>query len=241
MAEAKTPLATGKAADKAAGKDAGAKESKASPVPTREAFYKMQADKQGEARQKIIAGATVAVCGLGGLGSHIAWALARAGVGHLILIDFDKVELSNLHRQEYRADQIGRYKSEALAENLLAALPHLSLTTHTAKLDEKNAPRLLASADIICEAFDRPEAKAMLAGFLPRFFPDKTLVAASGMAGFASPNLIKTRKITPHFYLCGDGVSDIAENDGLFCPRVMLCAAHQALTVLRLLCKEGDV
>ena len=57
----------------------------------------------------------LAVCGLGGLGSHIAEALARAGIGKLILIDFDYVDVSNLHRQQYKATQVGKSKTEAMA------------------------------------------------------------------------------------------------------------------------------
>jgi sulfur carrier protein ThiS adenylyltransferase len=81
----------------------------------------------------------------------------------------------------------------------------------------------------------------MLVDVVLEQFPQKTLVAASGMAGFGSGNAIRTRKVTGRFYLCGDGKSDVDQDIGLTAPRVMLCAAHQALTVIRLILGEKDV
>ena len=185
--------------------------------------------------------ATVAVCGLGGLGSNIAIALARAGIGNLRLIDFDRVDITNLHRQQYKATQIGRYKADALAENLLEIAPYTEVKTVTAKITEENFADLLKEADIVCEAFDNAESKAMLVNGVLEQLPHCYLVAASGMAGMDTPNTIKTRKITKRFYLCGDEVSDAADTIGLAAPRVMLCAAHQAHTVLRILAGEYEV
>ena len=185
--------------------------------------------------------ATVAVCGLGGLGSNIAIALARAGIGKLLLIDFDRVDITNLHRQQYKANQIGCYKAEALAENLSEIAPYTEIQTVTAKITEENFTDLLKDADIVCEAFDNAEAKAMLVNGVLEQLPRCYLVAASGMAGMDTPNTIKTRKIMKRFYLCGDEVSDVADTIGLVAPRVMLCAAHQAHTVLRILAGEYEV
>ena len=190
---------------------------------------------------KRFSSATVAVCGLGGLGSNIAIALARAGVGRLILIDFDRVDLTNLHRQQYKANQIGCYKADALAENLLEIAPYTKAKTVTAKITEENFADFLKDADIVCEAFDNAESKAMLVNGVLEQLPECYLVAASGMAGMDTPNTIKTRRIMKRFYLCGDGVSDVADTIGLVAPRVMLCAAHQAHTVLRILAGEYEV
>ena len=185
--------------------------------------------------------ATVAVCGLGGLGSNIAVALARAGIGKLLLIDFDRVDITNLHRQQYKADQIGRDKTEALAENLSEIAPYTEVEPVTVKITEENLTDLLKDADIVCEAFDRAEAKAMLVNGVLEKLPHCYLVAASGMAGMGTPNAIKTRKIMKRFHLCGDEVSDVADTIGLGAPRVMLCAAHQAHTILRILAEEYEV
>lgn len=199
------------------------------------------AERHGAELQARLEGSTVAVCGLGGLGSNIAVALARAGVGRLILLDFDRVDLSNLNRQQYKAGQLGQYKTEALAENLAEIAPYISLERHSVLVTEDKLTELLGEAEVICEAFDRPEAKAMLVNGVLEKLPEKYLVAASGMAGLGSPNAIRTRRVSKHFYLCGDGASDVAELGSLFAPQVMLCAAHQAQTVLRILAGEFDL
>lgn len=210
-------------------------------IPTKEEWNKVLADRHGENLQKRFAEATVAVCGLGGLGSNIAVSLARAGIGKLILIDFDRVDITNLHRQQYKTSQIGRDKTQALSENLKEIAPYIQLETHTVRVTEDNAVTLLSEADIICEAFDKPECKSTLADAVIERMPDKYLVAASGMAGMGCANAIKTRRISKRFYICGDGVSDVAKVGSLVAPRVMLCAAHQAHTVLRILAEEYDV
>ena len=196
--------------------------------------------RQGEKLQAKFSAAVVAVCGLGGLGSHIAGSLARAGVGKLILLDFDRVDITNLHRQQYKASQVGRYKTEALSENLQEMAPYMELEAHTVRVTENNVLQLLKEADVICEAFDQPEAKAMLTNTVLEWMPDKYLVAASGMAGLGSANSIKKRKVMDHFYLCGDGVSEAGEGIGLVSSRVMLCAAHQAHMVLRILAENFE-
>ena len=191
--------------------------------------------RQGSDAVRKLQAATVAVCGLGGLGSNIAIALARAGIGKLILIDFDSVDVTNLHRQQYKACQVGMPKPEALLTNLKEIAPYTEYETHFEKVTAENAEALLGKADVICEAFDKAEAKAMLVNTVLESKPEKFLVAASGMAGFDGGNSITTRKVTRRFYVCGDGKSDVADGIGLIAPRVMLCAAHQALTAIRLI------
>lgn len=191
--------------------------------------------RQGAAAVRKLQAATVAVCGLGGLGSNIAISLARAGVGKLILVDFDCVDVTNLHRQQYKASQVGLPKPEALLSNLKEIAPYTEYETHFEKVTAESVSRLVAKAQIVCEAFDNAEAKAMLVNAVLETMPEKYLVAASGMAGYDSGNSITTRKITKHFYLCGDGQNDVNDGIGLVAPRVMLCAAHQALTAIRLI------
>ena len=209
-------------------------------LPTKDEWIKALTERHGKELQQAFSSATVAVCGLGGLGSNIAIALARAGVGRLILIDFDRVDITNLHRQQYKAEQIGMYKTVALAENLKEIAPYISLEIHTERITEDNAVTLLQDADIICEAFDDAECKAMLTNTVLTEIRDKYLVAASGMAGLYDANRIKTRKVTSKFYLCGDGESDVSEGMGLVSSRVMVCAAHQAHTVLRILANNFE-
>lgn len=208
--------------------------------PTREEMLTALEQRHGREVQERFTKATVAICGLGGLGSSIAVMLARAGIGRLILIDFDRVDITNLHRQQYKANQLGLRKADALAENLKEIAPYTMIETYNKKLTEKNASVLLGASDIICEAFDNAEAKAMLTGCVLETMPDKYLIAASGMAGLGSANAIKTRKITRHFFICGDGISDVNGSIGLLSSRVMLCAAHQAHMVLRLLAGQEE-
>ena len=209
-------------------------------IPTKEEWNKALCERHGDNLQKKFSEAAVAVCGLGGLGSNIAIALARAGVGKLLLIDFDRVDITNLHRQQYKAGQIGMNKTEALSENLKEIAPYVELITHTIRITEENATELLKGADIICEAFDNAECKAMLTNLVLETMPEKYLVAASGMAGMGSANTIQTRKVGKRFYICGDGSSDVTEVGSLVASRVMICAAHQAHTVLRILAGEFE-
>ena len=152
-------------------------------IPSKEEWIKALNDRHGIELQKKISSTTVAVCGLGGLGSNIAIALARTGIGKLILIDFDKVDITNLHRQQYKANQIGMCKTEALQNNLKEINPYIEIEIHNVYLNENNAKNVLSGADIICEAFDNAEAKANIVNFILSEMPDKYIVAASGMAG----------------------------------------------------------
>ena len=210
-------------------------------IPSKEEWSEALIGRHGMELHKRFSSATVAICGLGGLGSNISISLARAGVGKLILIDFDRVDITNLHRQQYKANQIGRYKTDALKENLLEIAPYVEIKTITEKITEKNFSHLLQGADIICEAFDNADAKAMLVNGVLEHLPNGYLVSGSGMAGMDTPNTIKTKKISKKFYLCGDEVSDVATSAGLVAPRVMLCAAHEAFTVLRILAEKYEV
>ncbi len=211
------------------------------PIPSYDQMYHALAQRHGAELQEKFSAASVAVCGLGGLGSNIAIHLARAGIGTLHIIDFDCVDISNLNRQQYFPDQLGMPKSQALSGTLSRIAPYCRITAHNVKLNEVNVPQLLADSDIIIEAFDNAEAKAMLVNTVLESFPDKFLIAGSGMAGMGSANSIVTRKVTDHFFLCGDGVSDVSGDMGLVAPRVAVCAAHQAHMALRIIAGIHDV
>ncbi len=209
-------------------------------IPTKEEWYRALSERHGKKIQRSFESATVAICGLGGLGTNIAFALARAGIGNLILIDFDSVDITNLHRQQYKANQLGTKKTDALRENLLEIAPYAAIETHSVRISADNAEELLKKADIICEAFDDAESKAMLVNLVLEKMPEKYLVAASGMAGMGSANTIQTRRISKQFYICGDEISDVKSEGSLVASRVMLCAAHQAHTVLRILTEQFE-
>ena len=182
-----------------------------------------------------IKGATVGIAGLGGLGSAIAVALARIGVGKLILVDFDVVEPSNLNRQQYFIDQLGMTKAAALEANLKRINPYVTYETHCTKVTPENIPELFGSVDVMVEAFDRPDQKAMLM----QYCKGAPLVAASGMAGYGSGETIGVRKMGKQIYIVGDLETGAAPGCGLMAPRVGICAHMQANVVLRLLLGEA--
>ena len=190
-----------------------------------------------ETQEKLAEG-RVAVAGLGGLGSNVAVFLARIGVGHLHLIDFDVVDLTNLNRQQYFLEHVGVYKTEALCSLLRKINPYLDIRTDCIRVNAENAKELFEKDEIICEAFDDPEAKAVLVGAVLELYPEKKLVSASGLAGYESSNLIHTRRVSQNFYLCGDEVTESVYGKGLMAPRAALCAAHEANMITRLLLGE---
>lgn len=180
----------------------------------------------------------VGIAGAGGLGSNIAIALARVGVGTLIIADFDLVEPSNLNRQQYFIDQIGLPKVTALKDNLLRINPGVKVEALHQRVTADNLTSLFAPVDVLVEAFDAAEQKALLVSNFLSKVADKPLIAASGMAGYAESNSIRTQKISERFYLCGDGTTAAEPGCGLMAPRVGIAAHHQANAVLRLLLGE---
>lgn len=207
---------------------------------TKEEWYNALAIRHGTDLQQKFLSASVALCGLGGLGSNVAVSLARAGVGTLQLIDFDKVDISNLHRQQYTVSQLGMYKTEAMRQTISAISPYCNVMTHTVRLTENNLS-LLSDCEIICECFDNAVCKAMLVNGISEHYPEKYIVSASGMSGLHSSNAILTKKLGKRLYICGDGTSDVNTDGTLFAPRAMLCAAHQANTVLRIIAGKFEV
>jgi sulfur carrier protein ThiS adenylyltransferase len=176
----------------------------------------------------------IAVAGLGGLGSNIAVMLARIGVGKLLLVDFDKVEPSNLNRQYFNITHLGMFKTEALQSQLELINPFVETEIRTVKITEDNAAEVVEGYEIVCEAFDRAQNKAIIVNALLEA-GGKKVVAASGMNGFASSNKIKTRQAFKNLYICGDSKAPEQEGIGFMAPRVGICAGHQANMALRLL------
>ena len=179
----------------------------------------------------------VCILGLGGLGSNVAVLLTRSGIGSLKLVDFDTVEASNLNRQQYRISHIGIKKTEAMKSIIKEINPFVETEVLDIKIDRKNIYSTVGDIEIVVEAFDRAETKAMLMEELLTN-TNKIVVSASGMAGLGSANEIVTRKIKDNFYLVGDNYSDYEEYLGIMSTRVMICAAHQANIVLRLILGE---
>ena len=179
----------------------------------------------------------VCILGLGGLGSNVAVLLARSGIGYLKLVDFDIVEASNLNRQQYRISHIGIKKTEAMKSIIREINPFVEVDILDIKVDRENIYSTVGDIEIVVEAFDRAETKAMILEELLTN-KNKIVVSASGMAGLGSANEIVTKKIKDNFYLVGDNYSDYEEYLGIMSTRVMICAAHQANVVLRLILGE---
>ena len=89
-------------------------------------------------KQRLLSEGYVAIAGLGGLGSNVACALARIGVGHLHLIDFDVVDITNLNRQQYFIGQLGMYKTDALKSLLEQINPYLDSRTDCIRVTREN-------------------------------------------------------------------------------------------------------
>ena len=186
-----------------------------------------------EQQRAVLEKAKIGVAGLGGLGSNVLSHLVRSGIRRFVAADFDTVAASNLNRQFFFADQVGKKKTEALADNLRRIARGLELDFHDLRLTAENIPEFFAGCDIVVEAFDKAEAKTMLIGALAD--SGIPVVAASGLAGFGKSNEIRVRKAGNNLYLVGDLVSGISAKLSPFSPRVGIAAAMEANTVVSIL------
>lgn len=186
--------------------------------------------------KELLAEAHVVIAGAGGLGSNIAIGLARSGVGHLTIIDFDVVEHSNLNRQQFKLSQIGVPKVVALKQNILEFNPFIQITAIQTRVTADNISELFADADIMVEAFDVPDAKALLFEVGHSLYPEKPLVMGNGLAGVHSANMIQMREQTSNVYIAGDYTNPGTQ--GLMAGRVLVAAGHQTNMILQLLLKK---
>lgn len=178
---------------------------------------------------------TVGIAGAGGLGSNCAVALARTGIGHLVICDFDVLEEANLNRQYYFRDQLGMVKVDALKENLARINPVTRVTSHNVKLNPSNIIELFDKCDVIVEAFDRADMKEMIAETVQVSMPGIPLVIGSGMAGYGMNDSLRVRKIDDWLYVCGDEEREISETNPPLAPRVSIVAGMQANVVIEIL------
>ena len=177
---------------------------------------------------------TVGIAGCGGLGSNCAVALARVGVGKLVLADFDKIEESNLNRQYFFYDQIGKIKSDTLKENIERINPEVEIVSHPVFLEESNFANIFRECDLIIEAFDRPESKEMIVRAMSKFFPDKTLIMGIGISGWSQNDSMKEIKYE-NLIICGDQKSEVSDDNPPLAPRVGIVANMQANVALEIL------
>jgi sulfur carrier protein ThiS adenylyltransferase len=187
-----------------------------------------------------LAGATVGIIGLGGLGSNAAMMLVRSGVRHLVLADFDRVEQGNLARQLYFPDQLGKLKTEALAETLARIEPGLDLTLVAERVEADDILRLFGAVDVLLEAVDSAETKTMIVETASDQLPDTPLVWVAGLAGCATANAIATQRVGETVWVVGDLEADIRDGLPLLASRVMTAAAHEAHIATRILLGMRD-
>lgn len=181
--------------------------------------------------------ARVGIAGCGGLGSNCAVSLARTGVGHLVVADFDVVSESNLNRQYFFKDQIGQLKVEALKKNIHRITPAVVVEDHNIMLDENSIKEIFKDCSIIIEAFDKAEMKHMLIETVLEGWPEKYVIAGVGLAGWGSTDALHIRR-SDKLIICGDENHEVSEVMPPLSPRVNIVAHMQANEALNILLKE---
>lgn len=175
---------------------------------------------------------SVGIAGAGGIGSNVAAALTRAGIGRLVIADFDSVELPNLNRQFYFMDQIGYPKVEALRHNLELINPDVIIETHNRIIDAQNACSIYSECDLLIEAFDSAEAKVMLLESWLSGLSGRPIIACSGIAGYGRTDIIRVDR-RENFTLVGDQESSLSQ--GTLSARVGIVANMIANEIIELL------
>ncbi|GMT50068.1 MAG: thiamine biosynthesis protein ThiF [bacterium] len=208
-------------------------------IPSQEELETLMVSRHSPGVHEKVKKSVVGIAGQGGLGSSVAIALTRMGIGTLVLADFDIVEPSNLNRQQYFIHQIGQAKVEAMKENIRMINPYVHIEVHNIKLDENNVPQVFHGVDILVEAFDRPEMKSMIVNSFFEHYPDRYMVCASGLAGYGDANLIQSQVFGQRLYIVGDRHSAACPGQGLMAPRVGVAAHHQANKVLEIILGEN--
>ena len=178
--------------------------------------------------------ATIGIAGAGGLGSNIAISLARAGIGTLIIADYDIVTLENLNRQQYTIAQLGKLKVDALAENIRSFNPFINLVLHSVKITPANFDAIFKEADLLLEAMDEADQKEMLISCWLSNYPKKHIIAASGIAGFGKNENIHCEHYG-FLHLIGDMNSELQKKVSPIATRVAVVANMQANLALELL------
>lgn len=180
---------------------------------------------------------TVGIAGCGGLGSNCAVALARVGVGKLIIADFDVIEESNLNRQYFFYDQVGQQKALSLKENIQKINPKVEVEAHDLMIDAENVIPIYQDCDVIVEAFDRAEMKQMIIEAVCEDLPNKHLITGLGVAGWGNNNAIHCRQVD-NLFICGDEGEGTTADIPPLAPKVGIVANMQANVVLEILLKD---
>lgn len=171
----------------------------------------------------------VGIAGVGGIGSNVAVHLIRAGCTCLKFVDFDRVEISNLNRQFYFVDQIGRYKVDMLKENLLRIEPNAAIETARLRLTPENMLKTFKDCQLLVEGFDEQQSKKVLV----ETFADQDIpiISASGIAG-SDIDTIRVHQLG-NCTIIGDFRTDFRSGK-LYGPKIAVIAAMMADCVLKM-------
>ncbi|MBN2858539.1 MAG: sulfur carrier protein ThiS adenylyltransferase ThiF [Candidatus Delongbacteria bacterium] len=179
----------------------------------------------------------IGIAGCGGIGSNVAVSLVRAGIGRLIIADFDIIEESNLNRQYFFVDEIGKSKVLTLKRRLELINPECTVTAYQKKLGREDVQNLFSGSDIMIEAFDTAESKQWLIEEWASLYPDKAVISGNGLSGYGHFETIKVRK-TGNIYFCGDGVT--SSDEGLCSARVAIVSNLQANLAIEILMNKAE-
>jgi sulfur carrier protein ThiS adenylyltransferase len=196
----------------------------------------MNLEKSEKIRKKL-KNSAVGIAGVGGLGSNAAVSLARAGIGRLVLVDYDRVDESNLTRQYFFRDQVGKVKVEALKDNILRINPWIKVEIFNQRLVKGSMDDPFHDVDVVVEALDKAETKAAFIEEIMLKLPDKPLVACSGVAGYGHIERIEVKHIG-NLHMVQDEQARSSDDDILLAPRVCLMANWEANLVLDILLGE---
>lgn len=185
---------------------------------------------------KILENSRVSILGCGGLGSNIAMTLARCGVGELHLYDFDKVEYSNLNRQNYKISDLGKSKVFETKRLIEETIPYTKVIANELMISEENLDEIIGKNDIFIEAFDKKEMKSLVFDyFLGK--KDKKLVMASGLSGLGNFCDIKIKEIE-NITMVGDFKS--TPDEGLYAPYIGIVSNLEALCAVKIIIGEKN-
>ncbi len=184
----------------------------------------------------ILRRSSVGIAGCGGIGSNLAVNLVRAGVGRLVLVDHDRVELRNLNRQSYFLDHVGCPKVEALSTVLQLINPEVTLDVRFSRLEAGLASVPFRDCDALVEAVDARETKVMLLENWMRDLPGKMIFACSGIAGYGGTDLLKVDR-RQGLTIVGDQFSELSR--GTLSSRVAIVAAMMANEIIEHLLQKS--
>ena len=195
------------------------------------------------AGQQRLSDAHVVIIGMGGLGSPAAMYLASAGIGKLTLVDFDRVEISNLQRQlVHRTSDVGKPKVASARENLLAINPEISIETIDEKTDDFMLDKLAQLADVVVDASDNYETRfAINRACVEHRTP---LVSGAAIRFEGQVSVFDKRNADSPCYSClypeaGEEQETCSEN-GVLAPIVGIIGSIQAVETIKLICNIGD-